>query len=213
MHFSNGLNKGDEQQEEWILSPQVHVSKYGTLLQPEESEFILLDRTSPLCCRTAGPVLDSGEALTALYLAIERFMPDNAMACLAAMAGCAMGAAYEPVMATCGQMGIPFLFGDFGSCKSQATLCALSIFGAHTSHCFNNQTTPSYLFDAMKQTTIPVAVDDISEKAKDTWEELIVDVYNNTPRGTRSYSVERFLTTPLVSANWMFPNSKGRAFT
>lgn len=35
------------------------------------------------------------------------------------------------------------------------------------------------------------AVDDI-EKTQDTWEELIIDAYNNTAQGTRSYSVENF---------------------
>ena len=63
-------------------------------------------------------------------------------------------------------MGVPFLFG------------------AQKTHLYNNQTTPSFLFDMLKRTTIPIGVDDISEKAQDTWEELVIDTYNNTPRGT-----------------------------
>ena len=59
-----------------------------------------------------------------------------------------------------------------------------------------------FLFDMLKRTTIPIGVDDISEKAKDTWEELVIDTYNNTPRGTRSYSAEVFQSTPILTANW-----------
>ncbi len=65
----------------------------------------------------------------------------------------------------------------------------------------------------MKQTTIPVAADDISERTQDTWEELIVDAYNCTARGTRTHSIESFSTLPLVSANWRFTAIKSRAFT
>ena len=56
-------------------------------------------------------------------------------------------------------------------------------------------------------------MDDINEKTQDTWEELIIDAYNNTARGTRSYSVESFSTLPIVSAHWRFHSGKGRAFT
>ena len=139
-------------------------------------------------------------------------MPDNSSACLATMASCMMGAAYEPVISHCGHSGVPFLVGEPGSCKTEALLCALSLFGDHESHSFNSQTTASYLFNVLKRTTIPVAIDDISEKAQETWEELIVDAYNNTARGTRSYSVENFSTLPMVSANWRFTTMRRRAF-
>ena len=67
------------------------------------------------------------------------------------------------------------LTGPPGSCKSEATKCALSLFGAHETH---NKTTASYLFSAASKTTIPICVDDVSEKAADSWEELIIDAYN-----------------------------------
>lgn len=86
-------------------------------------------------------------------------------------------------------------------------------FRAQSTHLYNSQTTPSHLFDVLKQTTIPIAIDDISEKAQDTWEELIIDAYNNTPRGTRSYSCEIFCTLPVISANWRYSSSRSRAFT
>ena len=207
-----GRNVLSATQDEWIFSTQARVDQDGVLIESRHSKFILLDDCSPLSCTIQTP-LDDGQALANLYRAIEKFMPDNAIACLATIASCAMGASYETIIANCGQMGVPFLFGDFGSCKSQATLCALSIFGAQNTHFFNNQTTPSYLFDAMKKTSIPLAIDDVNERTRDIWEEIIVDAYNNTPRGTRSYRVERFLTVPIVSANWMFANTKGRAST
>ena len=39
-----------------------------------------------------------------------------------------------------------------------------ALFGAHDTHLLNSQTTASYLFGALKRTTIPIAVDDINEK-------------------------------------------------
>ena len=30
------------------------------------------------------------------------------------------------------------------------------------------------------------------EKAQETWEEMDIDLYNNTPRGTRLYQMEKF---------------------
>jgi len=50
----------------------------------------------------------------------------------------------------------------------------LALFGAQKTHLYNNQTTP-FLFDMLKRTTIPIGVDDISEKAQDTWEELVIN--------------------------------------
>ena len=77
------------------------------------------------------------------------------------------------------------LFGEItrtipGSCKSEAAKCGLALFGAHESHCLNNQSTPSYLFKILSKTTIPVVIDDITARAADTWEELFIDAYNGT---------------------------------
>ena len=62
------------------------------------------------------------------------------------------------------------LSGPPGSRKSEATKCALSLYGEH-------ETT---LFRTASKTTIPIYIDD---KAADSWEELIIDAYNGTGRG------------------------------
>ena len=103
------------------------------------------------------------------------------------------------------------LTGALGSCKSEAAKCGLALFGAHESHCFNNQSTPSYLFKIVNKTTIPVVIDDISAKAADTWEELFIDAYNGTSRGTRFYGVESFSTLPIVSSDWKLGAEHPRA--
>ena len=51
------------------------------------------------------------------------------------------------------------------SCESEAAKCELALFSAHKSHCFNNQSTPSYFIKIVKKTTIPVVIDNISAKA------------------------------------------------
>ena len=120
-------------------------------MNQQKGGFVRTQRTPP---RSAPAPLDEGECLRDLYAAIEAFMPDNAIACLAAMACFIMGAAYEEVIKHCGHTGVPFLVGEPGSCKTEALLCALSLFGADHSHFFNSQTTPSYLFNVLKRTTI-----------------------------------------------------------
>ena len=89
---------------------------------------------------------------------------------------------------------------------------ACPIWGAK-SHLYNSQTTPSFLFQVLTQTPIPIGIDDISEKAQETWEELVVDLYNNTPRGTRSYQIEKFSGMPVLTSNWRFASNQQRAYT
>lgn len=64
---------------------------------------------------------------------------------------------------------MPFLFGEPGTCKSEALKCGLALFGAQKTHLYNNQTTPSFLFDMLKRTKISIGVDDLSEKAEDIY--------------------------------------------
>ena len=115
-------------------------------------------------------------------------MPENFISTMASMAACIMVASYRSVIAKCGCSGVPILYGNPGSCKSEALKCGLSLFGAHNTHFYNSQITPSFLFAALKQITVPIGLDDINEKAQDTWEELVIDPYNNTAKGTRSYN-------------------------
>ena len=165
-----------------------------------------------LQCNISTP-LDDGEALVALCKKIQLFMPDNFMPTMATMASFIMGACYTDLIKGWGEVGIPFLYGAAGSCKSKALRYASSLFGAELTHMLNSQTTPSYLFETMKQTTITIIIDDINKKSQDQWEEIIVDASNNMPRGTRSYNMERFSTIPMFSANWRYPVTNERAQT
>ena len=49
--------------------------------------------------------------------------------------------------------------------------------------------------------------------AADAWEELFIDAYNGSGRGTRTYGVEAFQTLPIVSANWSVGTDRQRAHT
>ena len=140
-------------------------------------------------------------------------MPENFISTMASMADCIMAASYKSIIAKCGWSGVPILYGNPGSCKSEALKCGLSLFRAHNTHFYNSQTTPSFLFAALKQTTVPIGLDDINEKAQDTWEELVIDTYNNTTRGTRSYNTECFKTMPVLTSNWRFECIRQRAHT
>ena len=180
-----GRNSGRNGGAEWILAPVIHLDDYGRPVDSNRTNFMLVNHNSKLSCNITKP-LDNGEALNALHTAIGNFMPDNATSCLACMAAFCMGASYEQIIDACGQIGVLFLFGDFGSCKSKASLCALLMFGANETHTFNNQTTASYLFEAGTHSAFPIVIDDINKNSNSVWEELIVDIYNNTPRGTHS---------------------------
>ena len=185
----------------WVMSEPVQISNTGQLARENETPFLWLRRLvnginvllqESLACKVMTP-LDSGESITHLCMAIRKFMPENFMAAMATSSACIMGANYTSILAMFGCCGVPMLTGPPGSCKSEATKCALALYGAHETHSCNNQTTPSYLFKAASHTTIPICVDDVSEKAADSWEELIIDAYNGTGRGTRLYGVEIFV--------------------
>ena len=216
-----GKNEESTTNPVWIFSESVHVSTQGCLTTPEESSFLWLRRMSNGCniliqeslqCTIATP-LDSGKALNDLCLSIGKFMPENLLPAAATIASVMMGASYTSILKSFGCCGVPVLHGPVGSCKSEASKCALSVFGAQTTHVFNSQTTPSYLFKAASKTTIPIIVDDITERAADSWEELIIDAYNGTGRGTRMYDVESFITLPILSANWTISIDRPRAHT
>ena len=73
-------------------------------------------------------------------------MPENFTAAMASMSAIVMGASYTSILKMFGCCGVPIPTGPPGSCKSEASKCALSLYGAHESHSCNSQTTPSYLF-------------------------------------------------------------------
>ena len=193
-----GINIGPENEKVWVFSPNSMVSTGGRLLDADISPVMWLERplnttniliNSSLSCSIETP-LDDGEAFRNLCYEIQCFMPENFLPTLASMSACVMAASYQQVIASCGFIGVPLLYGVPGSCKLEALKCGLALFGAQKSHLFNSQTTSSFLFQALTQTTIPIGIDDISEKAQETWEEMVIDLYNNTPCGTRSYHAD-----------------------
>lgn len=205
----------------WIFSEATQISKQGVFVASETSPFLWLRRMAngantlvqeSLQCQIATP-LDSGEALRDLCRSIQKFMPENFLPAVATITSVIMGANYTSILKSFGCCGVPVLQGPVGSCKSEASKCALSVFGAHNSHTFNSQTTPSYLFKAASKTTIPIIVDDVTERAADAWEELIIDAYNGIGRGTRMYDVEKFITLPILSTNWSIGSNRPRAHT
>lgn len=209
-----------EGQTYWVLSDSVQLGPDGTLLQPGQSPLLWLRRLvngcnilieESLACKVSTPLDVNGENIIPLCESIRQFMPENFMPAMATIAACLMGGNYLSILKVFGCCGVPMLSGAPGSCKSEAAKCGLALFGAHESHCLNNQSTPSYLFKILSKTSIPVVIDDITARAADTWEELFIDAYNGTSRGTRSYGVETFATLPVVSSNWKLGAERPRA--
>ena len=217
-----GVNSTPNKEDVWVFSPKVAIHSEGRFLDRAGSPVMWLERpardstnqliTDSLICHIPTP-LDGGESLRHLIVAIQSFMPENFVSAMAAMACCMMGASYKEVIKESGCCGVPILYGEAGCCKSEALKCGLALFGAERTHLYNSQTTPSFLFETLKQTTIPLGIDDISEKASDSWEELCIDSYNNTPRGTRAYKSEKFNTLPVATANWQFNAARERGHT
>ena len=184
----------------WIFSKAVSISSSGEHLPANEAQVLWLERPhisacgnllikDSLACKVMTP-LDDGESFILLCSAIQAFMSENFVPTLATMACGLMAASYQLVISTCGCMGVPVLFGEPGSCKSEALKCSLALFGADKTHLFNSQTTMSYIFEMLSGTTLPVGLDDINEKGQETWEELIIDntphilIIDNTPTTT-----------------------------
>ena len=159
-----GINIGPENEKVWVFSPKSVVSAGGRLLDADTSPVMWLERpinttniliNSSLSCSIETP-LDDGEAFRNLCYEIQCFMPENFLPTLASMSACVMAASYQQVIASCGCIGVPLLYGVPGSCKSEALKCGLALFRAQKSHLFNSQTTSSFLFQALTQTTIPL---------------------------------------------------------
>ena len=141
----------------WVFSPNTIIDSHGMLQERDNSPLLWLERPSmnspnllidnQLTC-TISDSLDNGEALLNLCEAAQAFMPENTISTLAAMSCFVMGASYTQVISKCGCIGVPILFGEPGSCKSEALKCGLALFGALRTHLYNSQTTPSFLFDS-----------------------------------------------------------------
>ena len=213
-----GRNTASDGSMAWVFSKDVSISCSGDYLSESESPVMwphstgnLLIKES-LACAVSIP-LDSGESFVLLCKAVQSFMAENFVSTLATMAYALMAASYETVIAPCGCIGVPLLFGEPGSCKSEALKCSLALFGADKTHFFNSQTTVSYIFEVLRNTSLPIGIDDVNEKSQDTWEELVIDTYNNTSRGTRSYNSKKFRSMPLLTSNWKFSKERKRAHT
>ena len=159
-----GINIGPDN---WVFSPSSVVSTDGRLYDADRSPVMWLERPNnttnilingPLSCSIKTP-LDNGEAFRDLCYEIQCFMPENFLPTLAAMSACVTAASYQQVIASCGCTGVPLLYGVPGSCKSEALKCGLALFGAQKSHLYNSQTTPSFLFQVLTQTTIPIGIE------------------------------------------------------
>ena len=100
-------------------------------------------RLLQLQCTIATP-LDDGQSLVNLCSAVQGFMPENFTAALGTFSAVVMGANYTSILKMFGCCGVPILTGPPGSCKSEASKCALSLYGAHESHTCNNQTMPRH---------------------------------------------------------------------
>ena len=139
-----GRNQDSSGKAVWIFSESIQVSPEGSLIAPEESSFLWLRRLangsntliqeSPQCSIMSP--LDSGRALTKLCVDIRKFMPENILPAAATIASVMMGASYTAILKSFGCCGVPELRGPVGACKSEASKCALSVFGAHTTHTF-----------------------------------------------------------------------------
>ena len=126
----------------WVFSETVQISGSGILIEnDDESPFLWLQHLingsnvllqESLKCAVSTP-LDNGQSITNLCLAIRAFMPENVVAAMATISAVVMGSNYTYILKMFGCCGVPILTGPPGSCKSEATKCALSPFGAHES--------------------------------------------------------------------------------
>ena len=173
-----GRNQLDDEEPVWVFSDKVQLSCRGSLLECDDSPFLWLVNGSNIlvqeCLQCMVPTpLDDGKSLSNLCLA-TRFMPENFTAAMATTSAVVMGTNYTSILKMFSCCGVPILTGPPGSCKSEASKCALSLYGTHESHTCNSQTAPSYLFKTASR-TISICVDDVTEKSADSWEELIID--------------------------------------
>ena len=118
----------------WVFSETDQISGSGILIEnDDESPFLWLQHLinksnvlqESLKCAVATP-LDNGQSITNLCLAIRAFMPEHFAATMATISAVVMGSNYTYILKMFGCCGVPILTGPPGSCKSEATKCALT---------------------------------------------------------------------------------------
>lgn len=132
-----GRNMSANKDVVWVLSKSVAINSSGEHLQIDQSPVLWLEWPhngvnllikESLGCDVHTP-FDSGESLISLCCAIQA-LSENFVPTLATMACSLMAASYEHIISSCGCTDIPILFGEPGSCKSEALKCCLALFVA-----------------------------------------------------------------------------------
>ena len=189
----------------WVLSHNVHLSSMGEPIGIENSRYVWIgdvftgDGVASAAdqCRIELPL--TTDPLCSLMASLQSHFQHNFLPCVMTMAAGILCLHYQMMLQKCKSCPIPLVFGDSGTGKTTALLCALALYGAQNSH-FYSKITKEMVLQICSNTGIPIGVDDPQSKSEIS--RLMIDLYQGFMNSTISRGARKPCTTCMISANF-----------
>ena len=139
------------------------------------------------------------DPLCSLMGHLQNHFQHNFMPCVMTMAAGVLCLHYETMLKKWKNCPIPLVFGNSGTGKTTALLCALALYGAQDTH-FYSKVTKEMVLHICSSTGIPIGVDD--PQSKNEISRLMIDLYQGFMNSTISRGSKKPSTTCLISANF-----------
>ena len=135
--------------------------------------------------------------LCSVIASLQNYFQYNFMPCVMTMAAGILCLHYQTMLKKCKYYPIPLVFGNLGTGKTTALLCALALYGARP---FYSKITKEKVIQICSNTGIPIGVDDPQSKSEIS--RLTIDLYEGFANSTISHGARKPYTTCMISANF-----------
>lgn len=189
----------------WVLSQKVYLSSTGTPITMEDSQYVWIGdvfagegvASSADQCAIELPL--TTDPLCSLMALLQKHFQHNFFPCVMTMAAGILSLHYQTMVRKWKNCPIPLVFGNSGTGKTTALLCALSLYGAQDTHLYT-KITKEMVLQICSNTGIPIAVDDPQSKSEIS--RLMIDLYQGFMNSTISRGSKKPSTTCMISANF-----------
>ncbi len=189
----------------WALSGSVYISSTGEVMSIESSRYVWIGHM--FCgagvardtdqCRIELPL--TTDPLCALLERLKVHYGHNFMPCVLTMAATILALHYQSMLKKLKFCPLPLAYGESGTGKTTALLCALALFGACDSH-FYSKVTKEKVLQLCSSSGIPVGIDD--PESRNDISRLIIDLYNGAMSGSIAHGSRKPTTTCVISSNF-----------
>ena len=194
---------GKQSDSTWVLSNNAHLSSMGEPVKMEDSNYIWIGHVF------AGPGVASNDdqcsielplttdPLCMLMQNLKAHFAHNFLPCVMTMASGILCLHYQTMLKKWKNCPIPLVFGNSGTGKTTALLCALALYGAQETH-FYSKITKEKVLQICASTGIPVGVDDPQSRSEIS--RLMIDLYQGFMNSTVSRGATKPSATCMISA-------------